>query len=101
MKSVFTAIAVLTLAGCSQFSQKSETLHYQCGGTQLTVALDNKQDKVRFVMDGKQLNLPQVVAASGTRYSDGYYTFWSKGDSAFIERGDKIVMNDCVLVPSK
>jgi len=49
-----------------------------------------------FLLDGNQLKLKQVAAASGTRYSDGNYTFWSKGSQAFVQRGDDIILNDCV-----
>lgn len=97
MKNLLTIAAFLTLAGCS-LVQPNETLHYQCGTTKLTVTQDNRQDKVSFIMDGKQLTLPQVRAASGAKYSDGHYTFWSKGESAFIEREGKVIMNDCVLI---
>lgn len=96
--SVFCATAALVLAGCSLVQPKNETLHYQCGTTQLTVKQDNQHDKVSLILDGEQLTLPQVRAASGTKYSDGHYTFWSKGNSAFIERDDKIIINDCLLI---
>ncbi|CNK74317.1 MliC family protein [Yersinia alsatica] len=98
MKRFLCITAVMALAGCSLVQPKNETLHYQCGTTKLTVMQDNKQDKVSFVLDGEQLTLPQVRAASGSKYSDGHYTFWSKGNSAFVERGDKIIINDCVLI---
>jgi len=52
--------------------------------------------QVDFLLDGNQLKLKQVAAASGTRYSDGNYTFWSKGPQAFVQRGDDIILNDCV-----
>ncbi|MEQ4513480.1 MAG: MliC family protein, partial [Pantoea agglomerans] len=42
----------------------------------------------------------QTVSASGARYSDNTYVFWSKGNGAFIERNDKIVVNDCELQPA-
>lgn len=96
--SVFGVTAVLMLAGCSLVQPKSETLHYQCGTTRLTVMQDNRQDKVNLVLDGKQLTLPQVRAASGTKYSDGHYSFWSKENSAFVERDEKVIINDCVLI---
>ncbi|CNH56864.1 MliC family protein [Yersinia pekkanenii] len=96
--SVFGVTVVLMLAGCSVVQPKNETLHYQCGTTQLRVMQDNQQDKVRLVLDGEQLALPQVRAASGTKYSDGHYTFWSKGNNAFVERDEKIIINDCVLI---
>ena len=42
---------------------------------------------VRIVFsDGQERVLPQVVAASGARYSDGCVTFWNKGDEALVER---------------
>lgn len=48
-------------------------------------------------MDGNQLTLPHVVSASGARYSDGKYTFWSKGNTAFVERNEQIIIDNCVL----
>ncbi|MEY4923168.1 MAG: hypothetical protein RLY17_1885 [Pseudomonadota bacterium] len=98
LTSVLATTAVLMLAGCNSVQSKNETLRYQCGTTKLTVMLDNRQDKVSFIMNGEQLTLPQVRAASGAKYSDGHYTFWSKGNSAFIERNEKIIINDCVLI---
>ncbi|AJJ64582.1 MliC family protein [Yersinia aldovae] len=98
LTSGLAATAVLMLAGCSMVQPKNETLHYQCGTTKLTVMQDNRQDKVSLVMNGEQLTLLQVRAASGTKYSDGHYTFWSKGNGAFIERDEKIIINDCVLI---
>lgn len=70
MKYLFAATVPLLLAGCSLLQSMNgtsvnETLHYQCGTTKLTVTQNNKQDNVSFIMDGKQLTLPQVRAASG------------------------------------
>ncbi|HDL8470476.1 TPA: MliC family protein, partial [Yersinia enterocolitica] len=96
--AVLGTAAVLMLTGCSLVQPKNETLHYQCGGTKLTVMQDNKQDKVSLVLDGKQLTLPQVRAASGAKYSDNHYTFWSKGNTAFVERDEKVIINDCRLL---
>lgn len=40
---------------------------------------------VRIVFsDGQERHLPQVIAASGARFSDGSMTFWNKGDEAFV-----------------
>ena len=38
--------------------------------------------------------LPQVVSASGARYSDGYTTLWIKGPEALIESGS-VNVKDC------
>ena len=41
-------------------------------------------DKVEIALAGRTLSLPQVLSASGARYSDGRSTFWNKGDSALF-----------------
>jgi len=98
-----TVAAVLLLSGCSLMHKQppaAQTLHYRCGTLPLTVMLDETKEQVSFIMDGQPLTLKQTVSASGARYSDGTYVFWSKGNGAFIERNDKIVVNDCELQPA-
>lgn len=101
MKKGYIAALVLTLSGCSYFQTASQepvkTLHYTCGTLPLTVKLDNSKSEVSLILDGQPLVLKQLPAASGTRYGDDRYVFWSKGDSAFIERNNKIIINDCQL----
>ncbi|RWR03547.1 hypothetical protein ED28_00765 [[Pantoea] beijingensis] len=98
-KQLAIGAVVLTLSGCGLMSSQSheevQTLHYLCGTMPLTVTQDNSRQQVSFIMDGTPLKLKQVVAASGSRYTDGNYVFWSKGDAAFIQRNDKIIVNDC------
>lgn len=99
-KAIFAVLAGLTLAGCSQFQHQAESptqeLHYQCGTLPLTVTLDKPARQVSMVLDGEQLKLKQVESASGTKYSDSHYTFWSKGNQAFVQRGDNVIIDDCV-----
>nr|WP_235955986.1 MliC family protein [Rouxiella aceris] len=100
MKHVMIVVAGIALAGCSQIAHKPAEpvqLHYQCGTTPLTVTLDKPAQRVDMLLDGVQLHLPQVQAASGTRYSDGHYTFWSKGTTAKVQRGDDVIIDDCQL----
>lgn len=99
MKSKFLAVGILLLSGCSlhPHAEKPQTLHYTCGTLPLTVRLDNAQQQVSLILDGNPLTLTQQPAASGTRYADERYVFWSKGDTAFIERQGKIIINDCQL----
>lgn len=92
--------SIAVLSGCGMLHKPEQTpqqLRYQCGTLPLTVTQDNAKQQVSFILDGKPLTLAQTVAASGTRYSDGTYVFWSKGNSAFVERNNKIVINDCEL----
>lgn len=103
MKLGLIFAAALLLSGCGLMHKQAEapqTLHYRCGTLPLTVTLDNASEQVSFIMDGQPLTLKRAVSASGARYSDGKYVFWSKGDTAFIERDDKIVVNDCALQPA-
>lgn len=78
--------SALVLSGCGMMHKPQpapETLHYQCGTLPLTVTLDNPRQQVSFILDGKPLTLTQTVSASGARYSDGTFVFWSKGNGAF------------------
>ena len=47
--------------------------------------LDEKSVGLEIHCESHQL--PQVVAASGAKYSDGDFTFWSKGETATFQRG--------------
>lgn len=98
---IVAMFGIILLSGCSHFNQQApvKTLHYQCGTLPLTVTLkqDTQPEEVHFLLDGERLQLAQVVAASGTKYSNGRYTFWSKGDRAFIERDEHIIADDCLL----
>ncbi|MEE3663573.1 MliC family protein [Brenneria sp. g21c3] len=94
--------AALLLSGCGYFShqQPVKILSYQCGTMPLTVTMqqDGKSSsQVSFLLDGDRHVLPQTVSASGAKYSDGAYTFWSKGDRAFIQRGERVIVDDCIL----
>lgn len=46
-----------------------------------------EQKSVGLEMHGESRLLPQVVAASGAKYSDGDFTFWTKGETATFQRG--------------
>ncbi|RLM21253.1 lysozyme inhibitor [Brenneria alni] len=102
MKPLLTGAVLVLLSGCSYFGhqQSVETLYYQCGTMPLTVTMqqdDQSTSQVSFLLDGESHTLPQVVSASGARYSDGAYTFWSKGNHAFIQRGERVIVDDCAL----
>lgn len=70
-----------------------------------TIQADFYKDKVRLVLsDGRTLDLPQAVSASGARYADaaGTTVFWNKGDTAFVTEGsdtNQTFANCEVVVP--
>ncbi|MDA8480061.1 C-type lysozyme inhibitor [Citrobacter sp. Awk 4] len=102
MKKLLLVCLPMLLTGCSAYNQfvermQTDTLEYQCDEKPLTVKLNKTRQEVRFIYDNQQQTLTQGVSASGARYTDGIYVFWSKGDSATIYKRDRIVLNNCQL----
>jgi len=63
-------------------------LSYRCDGdAQVMVFL--RERNARVVFAGKSHSMKQAQAASGTEYSDGTMTWWSKGDQGFLEEAAK------------
>lgn len=52
---------------------------------------------VRAMFGSKEMVLPQVESASGARYSNGSVTINTKGNAAFVEVGDKVLFESCVV----
>lgn len=109
MKKLLILTLPALLAGCSYYNafynsmfdkMHTDTLQYQCDEKPLTVTLNNASEEVSFVYDNEQLHLKQGISASGARYTDGIYVFWSKGDSATVYRRDSIILNNCQLQKS-
>jgi membrane-bound inhibitor of C-type lysozyme len=62
------------------------------------------KDKVELILsDGRNMLLLRAVSADGERYAntDESVVFWSKGDTAFIEEGNKATFKDCRTTGSK
>lgn len=60
---------------------------WNCDGG-LTLNMKNLYGEAAITLDLPEgpRRLPQVVSASGASYSDGSLTFWTKGDTATLER---------------
>jgi len=106
MKKLAIACLPVLLAGCSTYQQfvermQTDTLVYQCDEKTLTVKINNPRQQVSFVQDDKLLTLQQGLSASGARYTDGIYVFWSKGDSATVYKRDAVILNNCQLIPER
>lgn len=102
MKKILLAVIPLVLSGCSYYNQfvermHTDTLDYRCDEKPLTVKLNNPRQEASFVFDNKLLTLKQGMSASGARYTDGIYVFWSKGDSATVYKRDNVVLSNCAL----
>jgi putative lipoprotein len=60
------------------------TFIYNCdAGAMLTVYL--REHSAQVIFKDKSYSMHQVQAASGTRYSDGNVTWWSKGYDGFLQ----------------
>ena len=74
---------------------------YTCeGGAKLTVYLHN--DTVKVAFKSRLYRMRQVIAASGTRYSDGRVVWWSKGEGGFLQHDSpdgsgEMIIKDCRL----
>ncbi|VYU59054.1 C-type lysozyme inhibitor [Metakosakonia massiliensis] len=102
MKKIVIACLPALLAGCSYYNQfvermNTDTLEYQCDEKPLSVKLNQPRQEVSFVYDDKVHTLTQGLSASGTRYTDGIYVFWSKGESATVYKRDRVVLDNCQL----
>ena len=100
MKKILILAVPFMLAGCSYYNQfvermNTDTLEYQCDQKPLTVHLNHTRQQVSFIYD------KQGLPASGARYTDGVYVFWSKGDSATVYKRDRIVLENCQLQTAK
>jgi len=53
--------------------------------------------------DGREMNLPQAMSASGARYAnaDESIVFWNKGDTAFVTEGEATTFANCLVKQAK
>lgn len=73
-------------SGVDMMAVKSgQTLVYECGDYDFVAHVGGEE--VALYMANDQRLLPQVPAASGTKYSDTEVTFWSRGDEAMLDLG--------------
>jgi membrane-bound inhibitor of C-type lysozyme len=76
-------------------TMSQNTVTYYCREGVVKVTYMDR--KVRLILpDGREFVLPQAVAASGTRYSNGRIEFWSKGPNAFVTESNKTIYSDGV-----
>jgi membrane-bound inhibitor of C-type lysozyme len=102
MKKLLLVCLPVLLSGCSVYNQfvermQTDTLEYRCDEKTAYRQAEQYPPDGSFVYDNQLLNLKQGVSASGARYTDGIYVFWSKGDEATVYKRDRIVLNNCQL----
>lgn len=87
----------LSLAFADAHSRGSAPVRYICGEDESFnvvsypggILLDLGLFEGRFLLD-------QVPSGSGSKFSDGILTFWSKGNEAFVEQDSGRIFSDCI-----
>jgi len=90
-------LAALPLAANAQEpTQDSTTAYrYECAAGE-TFQAEFSPETAIVQLDGETLTLAQIPAASGTRYSDGTTTLYTKGEEAFVEVNGETTYADCL-----
>lgn len=58
---------------------------YACdGGRRFEVIFDKRTDLMTIIAGGINKTLPHAMSASGARYADGDFEYWSKGPEAML-----------------
>lgn len=110
---LLNALGVILLAGGVVYLQKTVTgiqkqtttpidtiknVTYTCSEDK-TIEANFYEDKVELSLsDERNLLLMQALSGSGVRYtnSDESTTFWTKGNTAYLQEGEETTFNNCV-----
>lgn len=100
------SFSLLCLAGCgSQQSpapmhpvEPGRTLVYECGDYEFIARTG--PGEIALYLPGEYLVLGQVRAAAGTKYAGDGVVFWSKGNTATLDLGSR-VLGSCRLNPAR
>jgi len=92
IKRLSLMLATLGAISVGMPAQAQTYLHYRCvGGVEFEAAFFEGTRAAFIQVDGKSLNLPKRISATGSRYSKDGVTFWVKGQRATLKRGGKTI----------
>jgi membrane-bound inhibitor of C-type lysozyme/uncharacterized membrane protein len=77
---------------------RGQTFVYECTGYEFVARLT--QEEMALWLDDRSVVLARVPSGSGTKYTKGEITFWSKGEQAILDV-DKQRFTDCVNAPHR
>jgi membrane-bound inhibitor of C-type lysozyme len=91
-RSSFTPLAVLAVvvaAGHALAETPVAVAKFACQGGKTIDATFYSNSVDLKLSDGRSMQLPQAMSASGARYAnkDETFVFWNKGNTAFITEG--------------
>lgn len=75
------------------------SVSFSCNQNKVIQATFFKRRVALVLSDGRKLDVPQAISASGARYAntDESFVFWNKGDTAFVDEGGKRMYDGCVI----
>lgn len=88
--------AATALAGCAEDGSErlaargdsaSGSGFYQCSQEHFVARFD--EDSALLTLPDRTVRLPRAIAASGSKYSDGDLTLWSRGETATLTGTDR------------
>ena len=86
----------LGITGCASHRLQEKWVVFRCPGGEVVEAIFRDGEVAVALPDDTKAVLPQVISASGARYSDGTTTLWNKGNSVFIKKGEEIKVQGCI-----
>lgn len=106
IKRMLAAALLCALGGCESLkwwggpAEQSRiprnAVVYQCdGGKKLAVRFDEGGKSAMIIFPEREFRLDQAEGASGTRYTNGRATLYTKGDEARLEEGGSATYDNC------
>ena len=84
MKKRLILASIAALAACTTTSGAGDRIDWRCdGGAAFSARLTNEGNAEVFA-GGQVYTLPGVMAASGTRYTNGAVEYWEHGGEAML-----------------
>lgn len=101
-KLFLIALIIIVASGAIyyQTSSKKDSIQatFKCSDGK-SIKAEFLKEKVKLSLsDKRNFELLQTMSGSGARYAnkDESFVFWNKGNTAFIEEGNKTTFADCV-----
>ena len=94
-------LTIFILMACTSHRTLKDDVSYQykCDdGGEFTAIVRQDRDQTIVKMGEKEYILDITPSASGTKYTDGMNTFWSKGNEAMLELSGNEVYKGCKVV---
>ena len=100
VKGVFAVGFFLALPGCLSMPGTDSGPHpvrYVCeNGKAFAVEFVASPPAARVGFDGRQIILPQTIAATDAKYTDGQNTLYIEGDRALLEMAGQVLGRGCI-----